>query len=132
MLVVAGCNGAVVLDPIEEPLDLVAELVDAGTEGRRIDAMVEWTDVGIGTAIRDLGAQGVAVVAAICQQDAVRPKCAEHFDAGRAVVRLSLGYLQRDRETVAVNDCMNLGRKPTAGTAHATTSTAFFSPLAAC
>ena len=50
MLVVADCGCAVTLDAIEEPLDLVAEFVDARTEGGRIDAVGEWMDVGIGVA----------------------------------------------------------------------------------
>ena len=120
------------LDAIEEPLDLVAEFVDARTEGGRVDAVIERANVGIGAALRDLGTQSVTVVAAIAQQDAIRPECAKHLGACRSVVRLPLGQLERDRETVAVDDRMYLGRKPAAGAAHATTSTAFFSPLAAC
>lgn len=132
MLVVAGCDGTVMLDPVEEPLDFIAEFVDTRAEGGRVDAMIERANVRISAAFGDLGAEGVAVVAAISQQDAVRPERAEHLDAGRAVVRLACGQLERDREAMAVDDRMDLGRKPAAGAAHAITSAAFFSPLAAC
>ena len=120
------------LDTVEEPLDFVAEFVDARAECGRVDAMVERANVGISTAFGDLGAERVAVVAAISQQDAVRPERAEHLGAGRAIVRLSFGQLERDREAVTVDDRMDFGRKPAAGAAHAITSAAFFSPLAAC
>ena len=120
------------LDAIEEALDLVAEFVDARTEGGRVDAAIERANVGIGPALSDLGTQSVAVVASISQQNAIRSKRAEHLGAYRSVVCLPLGQLERDREAVAVDDRVDLGRKPAAGAAHATTSTAFFSPLAAC
>ena len=131
MFVVARCDGTVMLDTIEEPLDLVAKCVDARAEGRRIDTMAERTDIGVGAAFGNLRPQRIAVVAAIGQQNAIRAECSEHLGTDRAVVRLSFGQLERDREAVAVNNRMDLGRKPATGTAHATTSTAFFSPFAA-
>ena len=74
LLVVSGCDGAIMLDPIEEPLDLVAEFVDARAEGGRIDAVIERANVGIGTAGGDFGAQGIAVVAPIARKAAIRPE----------------------------------------------------------
>ena len=120
------------LDAIVEALDLVAQFVDERAEGGRVDAMIERANVGIGPALCDLGAQSIAVVAAISQQNAIRSKRAEHLGADRSVVRLPLGQLERDREAVAVDDRVDLGRKPAAGAAHAITSATFFSPLAAC
>ena len=132
MFVEAGGDGAEVLDAVEEALDAVAQLVDPRAERRWVGAMVERADVGIGALPGNLGAERVAVVAAIGEQDAVRPERAQHVFATLSVVRLTLGQLERDREPVAVNDRVNFGRKPAAGTSHATTTAAFFSPLAAC
>ena len=120
------------LDAIEEPLDLVAEFIDARAEGWWIDAMAERSDIGVGATFGNFCPQGIAVVAAIGQQDAVRSERAKHLGPGRAVVGLSFSQLERDREAVAVDDSVDLGRKPAAGTAHATTSATFFSPFAAC
>ena len=120
------------LDPIEEPFDLVAKFVDARAEGGRVDAVIERANVGISPAFSDPGAQSVAVVSAIAQQDAIRPERAENVLTALAVVRLALGQLERDRETVAVDDRVDFGRKPAAGTSHATAPAAFFSPFAAC
>ena len=132
MLVVAGCDGAEMLDPVEEPFDPVAQLVDARAERGRIGAVIERADVGIGSLACDLGAQCVAVVAPVGEQNAVGLERIEDVLAALAVVRLALGQLERDREAVAVDDRVDLGRKPAAGAAHAITSATFFSPLAAC
>ena len=92
----------------------------------------ERADVGGRTLGGDHGAQSVAVVAAISQQDALARQSAEQISGALAVVRLALGQLERDREAAGVDERVDFGRKPAAGTAHATTSTTFFSPLAAC
>ena len=132
MLVEAGGDGAKVLDPVEEALDAVAQPVDAFVERGRVVAMVERADVGVGALGLYLSAQGIAVVAAIGEQDRLRRQCAKHILAALSVVRLALGQLDADRQTVRVDERVDLGRKPAAGTSHATTMAAFFSPLAAC
>ncbi len=120
------------LDPIEEPFDAVAQLVGAFVEDGLRRTMVEGTDVRRRALCRDLGSQRVAVVAAISQQHALARQSGEHIFATPAVVGLTFRQLDRDREAVAIDDRVDLGRKPTAGTAHATTAIAFFSPFAAC
>lgn len=132
MLVEAGCDGSVVLDLVEEPLDPVAALVEMRTEGGRIGAVVQRADVGGGALGCDHRAQRIAIIAAIGEQDALSRQRAEHVDSALAVVGLSFGELQRDREPTRIDERVDLGRKPAAGAAHATTSAAFFSPLAAC
>ena len=71
MLVEAGGDGTVMLDPIEEPLDPIAVFVETWAERGRIDAMVQRTNVGRGALRRDFGSERIAVVAAIGQQDAL-------------------------------------------------------------
>lgn len=132
MLVEAGCDRAIMLDLVEEPLDEVAAFVGARAEHGRVGAMVERPDVCGRTLGGDHGAQGVAVVAAISEHDALARQRGEHVLGTLAVVRLPLGQLERDWETARIDERMDFGRKPAAGTAHATTSAAFFSPLAAC
>lgn len=132
MLVEAGGDGSKMLDPVEEPLDAIAMLVDACAEGGRIGAMLERPDVRNRAGFSYLRPQGVAVVAAIRQQDAIGTEQTEHFLAGPSVVGLAFCQLEDDREAVRVDDRMDFGRKPAAGAPHATTVAAFFSPLAAC
>lgn len=99
MLVEAGCDGTVVLDLVEEPLDEVAAFVGAWAEHGRVGAMVERPDV-CGRALGgDHGAQRVAVVAAIGEHDTLARQRPEHVLGTLAVVRLPLSQLQRDRET---------------------------------
>ena len=52
--------------------------------------------------------------------------------AALAVVGFPFGQLQRDRESVRIDDRVDLGRKPAAGAAHAMITGAFFSPLSTC
>jgi len=132
VFVEAGGDGAIMLDLVEEPLDEVTAFVDPRAEGGRIDAMIEGADVGDGPSLGDHGAQRVAVIAAVGHDEAIARERAEHVLGALAVVGLTLGQLQRDRETAGVDKGVDFGRKPAAGTAHATTSAAFFSPLAAC
>lgn len=120
------------LDPIEEPLDAVAQLVGALVEDGLRRAVVEGADVGSRALRRDPGSERVAVIAAISQQHALARQSDEHIFATPAVVGLTFRQLDRDREAVAIDDRVDLGRKPAAGTSHATTAFAFFSPFAAC
>ncbi len=132
MFVIACGNGTIMLDFVEEALDEIAALVSARTERRRVEPVIEWANVGDGALGCDLGAERVTVVAAIGQQDAFARQCHEHVLGAFAVVGLAFRQLQRDREPERVDKGVDFGRKPTAGAAHATTSTAFFSPFAAC
>ena len=132
MLVEASGNGTKVLELVEEALDAIAQSVDRRAEGRRVEAMIEGADVGVGALIGDLGSQRVGIVAAVGQQHAILTERAEHVLGTLAVVGLAFGQLDGYRQSVRVDERVDLGRKPAAGTAHATAEAAFFSPLAAC
>lgn len=132
MLVEAGRDGSEVFDTVEEPLDLVAHSVDASTECRFLDPVIERPNVGECTLCRDLFAKRIAIVAAISEHDAVLRQVFQHAGATRPIVGLALGQLQRDREAAGVDERMDLGRKPAAGASHATISSTFFSLFAAC
>ena len=132
MLVVARGNGTIVLDLVEEPLDEVTPLVGARAERWWINPMIERADIGHCALGCDLGPERVTVVAAVGQQDAFARQRPEHVLGAFAVVGLTFGELQRDREAERIDKGVDFGRKPATGAAHATTSTTFFSPLAAC
>ena len=132
MFVIACGNGTIMLDFVEEALNEIAALVGARTERRRVEPMIERTNVGDRALGCDLGAERVTVVAAIGQQDAFARQCHEHVLGAFAVVGLTFSQLQRDREPERIDEGVDFGRKPATGAAHATTSTAFFSPFAAC
>lgn len=94
--------------------------------------MVERADVGSGALGGNHGAQRIAVVASVSQHDTFARQRGKHVLGAFAVVCLPLGELQGDREAARIDERVDFGREPAAGTAHATASTAFFSPLAAC
>ena len=120
------------LDPVEEALDPVAQLVGSRTECWRIDAVADGTDIRIRTLIGDQGPQRIGIVATVGEQQAVFSKPAQHIVSARAVVSLAFRQLDVDREPVRIDESVDFGREPAAGTAHATASAAFFSPFAAC
>ena len=132
MFVEARCNGAIVLDFVEEALDVVAAFVGARAERGGIEAMVERPDVGLGALSSNFGAERVAVVGAIGEQHAFARQCFEHVFRALAVMGLAFRQLQRDRKAAGIDEGVDFGRKPAAGTAHATATAAFFSPFAAC
>lgn len=132
MPVEACGDSSVMLEPVEEALDPVSELVGKGAEHRRVDTVIKRPDVCIRALIRDFRPQRIAIVAAIGQQHAAFAEQTQHVGSARAIVSLAFRQLDVDRETVRINERVDFGREPTTGTAHATASTAFFSPLAAC
>ena len=132
MPIEASCDGAIVFEPVEEALDAVPKLVSEGAEHRRVDAVIERPDIRISALIRDLRPQRIAIVAAIGKQHTAFAEQTQHVGSTRTVVRLTFRQLDVDREAVRIDERVDFGREPAAGTAHATASTAFFSPLAAC
>lgn len=132
MPIEARRHGAEVLDAIEKALDPVAELVDPRAERWRVETVIERSNICVSALLSDFGSQRVAVVAPVSKQNAVARKGFEHVLCALAVVSLPFGQLERDREPVAVDDRVDFGRKPAAGTSHATATAAFFSPFAAC
>ena len=119
-------------DPVEEALDPVAELVGSRTEGWRFDAVADRADVGVRSLFRDQGPQRIGIVSTICEQQAVFAERTQHIVGAGTVVSLAFRQLDVDRETVRIDERVDFGREPAAGTAHATAAAAFFSPLAAC
>ena len=132
MAVEACCDGPVVLELVEDALDPVAQLVREGAENRWINAVRSRPDICVTALICDLLAQGIAIIAPIGEQQAVFANSTQHLSCRRSVVGLPLGQFDLDREAVRIDERVDLGRKPTAGTSHATAAATFFSPFAAC
>jgi hypothetical protein len=88
--------------------------------------MIERSNIRQRAGICDLRPERIPVVVAIGQQYAVGPEQPQHVLTGLSVVRLPLGQSKEDREAVRVDDRVDLGCRPAAGTSHATTAAAFF------
>ena len=121
-----------VFELVEEALDEVAVAVEEGAEGRDVLAVWHRLDVGPGAACGEGLAQGVAVVGAVGQQDLAGAKRCEHVLGAAAVMGLAFGELRGDRQTVGVDQGMDLGGQAAARATHATGSVVFFWALAAC
>ena len=132
MLVVAGGDGAVMLDLVEKPFDEVAAFVGARAKSRRVETVIERADIGPGTLGGDLATQRITIVATIGEQNAFARQRVEHVLGALSIVGLAFRQLERDREPERIDEGVDFGRKPAAGAAHATTTATFFSPLAAC
>lgn len=128
----ACCDGAEVLELREEPFDEISHLVDLGTEGWLLFAVAQRPDVCERTLICKPLADCVAVVGTVSEQDGAIADAVQHGLERLPIVRLARGQLERDWEAVAIDDRVDLGRVPAAGTAHAIAEPPFLSPFAPC
>lgn len=117
---------------VEEPLDSVALPIDPGAEWKCFDAVRHGADVGPCAPRRHFGAQGIAVISAVGEQDVSGTEGFEHIGGRASVVGLALGQLEADRSSLGVNECMDLGGQAAARATHATGSFVFFWSLATC
>ena len=113
MFFVSGCDGAVVFDFAEEPLDCVAQFIEAGAEGRFADPLRHEPDIGPNAAFCHLAVQGIGVISAVGKQDIAWSQTVEHVGCAAPVVRLSGGDLQQDRQAIGIDKSVYLGRQPT-------------------
>ena len=58
----------------------------------------------------EFGAQPIAVIGAVCQQDLTGADLSEHIGGAATVMGLALRQLQRNREAVGVNEGVDLRR----------------------
>lgn len=131
-LVVAGGDGAVVLQLVEEAFDEVPVAIQEGAEGRLPLAVRLRLDVRPGPPLGEAVTQGVAVVGTVGEQDLPLAEVAQHVGGAPAVVRLALGELQRDRRPLGIDERMDFGRQAVARATHATGPVVFSWALAAC
>ena len=88
-------------------------------------------DFGLATAITNILADGIAVVAAVSEQDArVAVTLIHQFGVGGAVVRLAQRQRQADRQAMAVGAQVDFGREATARASKTLTVSPSFAPAA--
>lgn len=68
----------------------------------------------------------------IREQHALLAEQSKHSVRMCSVVGLAFSQLDLDGQPVRIGERVDFGRKPAAGTSHATAAAAFFSALAAC
>lgn len=114
-VVVAGSDAAVVLQAVDAALDAIAQRVE-----RLLDAVLDapvplgW-DFRLAATIAHILPYGIAVVAAIREQDAgVAVPLLHQHAVGRAVMRLARRQRQADRQAMDIGAKVDLGREATA------------------
>ena len=98
----------------EEPLDQVALAVEASAEARLPAPVALGRDVGRSALVLDQLADAVSVVGLVRQHDGARAEMVEQRVCDLAVMRLPGGQAEPDRETLRVDDDVDLGREPAA------------------
>jgi hypothetical protein len=111
MLLVSGCDGPVMFDFAEDPLDCIAQFVELCAEGR-VDPIGHGFDVGDCTALCQHIAQSVGVIGAVGQKDIACIHAVEHIGGAASVVGLARRDLEQDRQTVGIDQRVDLGRQP--------------------
>ena len=119
VLLVSGRDSPEVLEFVEEAFDEVTVSVEEGAERRHPLAAREWLDVGPGALRVEGGPQRIAVIGGVAEQDLIAAESAEHIGGTSAIMSLTFGQLQADRQAVGVDERVDLGRQPASRAPHA-------------
>lgn len=98
----------------EEALDQVALAVEALAEAGFPAPVALRRDVGRGALVLDQLADAIGVIGFVGQHDGARAEMVEQGIGDLAVVRLPCGQAELDRETLRIDDDVDLGREPAA------------------
>jgi hypothetical protein len=129
-LVEACCDAAELLDTAEEALDEVSLSIDVWIDGTPDDASRAAWDVGAGTGSSDEVEDGVAVVASVSDDCQRRGKAGEQTWNGGHVGSLTGREQQPDRQSLFVDNGMDLGAQSSTRTANGVIRTPFLPPAA--
>lgn len=119
-------------DPVEEPFDEIALPIEPGGKGETALAIGLRRDVGPGFPFDRLGADGVAVIAPVGQQDVAFAEVLDQRFGLGAVGDLARGQAEGDGAAFGINERVDLAREPATGTSHAAIISTPFFPVAAC
>ena len=119
------------LELAEEALDLIALAVERFAEAGLPLAVGLGGDVGHRALRLDQVADGVAVIGLVTEHNRARCEPVEQGQRGRCVVGLTRAQAEPERETLPVDDRVDLGREPASGSTETMISTPLFR-VAAC
>ena len=110
-LVIAGGDATEVLELAEKALDLVALAVEGLAEAGLPFAVGLGGYIGHRALDLDQVADAVCIISLAGEHDRARLKAVEQVVSGRSVVRLARCQAEPDRETLPINDRVDLGRE---------------------
>jgi len=116
---------------LTKTVDAVARAVEHRAEAGFPAAMDHRRDVGCGASGFDLAAQPVGIVGFVGKHDGTFAQMPEQALGDRTIARLARRQDQFERQTIGVDERVDLGRQPTARAAHTAIRVAFFE-FAAC
>ena len=130
MLFEAGGDAAELFELAEETLDEIAAPVEFAIDGALdLDAALG-RDMGLATCLSDEVDDGAAVVAAVGDERLGRRQSGQKVRHGGLVRRLPWRDQQPDRQSVLIDDGMDLGAQSATRTANGVIRTPFFPPAA--
>ena len=107
------------LDFVEEAFDQISVAVKMRTEGRHVLAGRHRLDVCPCAALGEALAQRVPVIGTVGQKDLPLDQGVQHVAGALAVMGLTFGQLQGDRQPFGIDKGMDLCRQPAARATHA-------------
>jgi hypothetical protein len=120
-----------VFELVEEAFDQVPLAVEGLAEPNGVFAVGFWRDVGCCALCQDQRADTIAVIGLVTQDDRAGTEMIEQLIGYWSIMGLPATQAEPDREPLRVDDDVDLGREPTAGTTETRISTPLF-PVAAC
>lgn len=113
-LVIAGGNAAGILELVEAPLDEIAQTVEGSVHDDAKLARLAHRDHRDDVARLHRFANLVGVIASICKQHSRRGQAIVHDQVKTPIIRcLTRRYVRPHGQACAVDEEMDLGRKPT-------------------
>lgn len=112
-------DGAKVLEPVEEALDKVAFGVGGFPRTIGLLSVRHRLDAGLDAPTLEISAKPITVIARIGDQGVARFHGGEHVVGALAVMGLAGRQLQRDWQTIGVDDGMDFRRQSAARAPHA-------------
>lgn len=119
------------LELAEEALDLVALAVECPAEAGLPFAIGLGGNIGHRALAFDQVADAARVIRLVAKNDGARLKAVEQPECGRGIVRLARCQAEPDRETLPIDDRVDLGRETAPGATETMISTPLFA-VAAC
>jgi len=129
--VIAGSNAPEVLELVEEALDQITLAIKCLAEAWFPFAIGFCRDVGNSALGLDQVADAIGIIGFVSKNDGARIETIEQAISGGAIMGLSGGQAEPDREPLRINDGVDLGGEPTSGVTETMISIPLFA-VAAC
>lgn len=132
MFVVSGGDTSELFDLVEEPFDEVALPVNPGREDKAPLAVSFGRNIGPGLPLGGFGADGIAVIALVSQQNGPLTKTLRQSVGLGAIGDLPGGQAQVDGATFRIDERVDFAGEAPTGTSHAAIVSSPFFPVAPC